>query len=76
MDRVLLQLFQHHAQYLKSLPFASSTLTGSARDAKRCLAGVAHGDSYVAILGGKIWPILPPSVRTCRGLSQDVKSAR
>jgi hypothetical protein len=75
-------------QYLKSrssrarqwrLPFfrlacASSTLTGSARDIKRGLAGVAHVDSYLQSLGGEICLILPPSERTCTRLSQDVAS--
>ena len=53
---------------------ASSTLTASARDTKRGLAGVAHVDSYLQSLGGEICLILPPSERTCRRLSQDVAS--
>ena len=61
------------------LPFsrlacASSTLTASARDTKRGLAGAAHVDSYLQSLGGEICLILPPSERTCRRLSQDVAS--
>jgi hypothetical protein len=61
------------------LPFsrlacASSTLTASARDTERGLAGVAHVDSYLQSLGGEICLILPPSERTCRRLSQDVAS--
>jgi hypothetical protein len=53
---------------------ASSTLTASARDTKRGLAGVAHVDSYLQSLGGEICLIRPPSERTCRRLSQDVPS--
>jgi hypothetical protein len=56
------------------LACASSTLTASARDTKRGLAGVAHVDSYLQSLGGEICLILPPSERTCRRLSQDVAS--
>jgi hypothetical protein len=56
------------------LACASSTLTASARDTKRGLAGVAHHDSYLQSLGGEICLILPPSERTCWRLSQDVAS--
>ena len=66
---------------LSRLACASSTLTASARDTKRGLAGVAHVDSYLQSLGGylqslggEICLILPPSERTCRRLSQDVAS--
>ena len=56
------------------LASASSTLTASARDTQRGIAGVAHVDSYLQSLGGEICLILPPSERTCRRLSQDVAS--
>jgi hypothetical protein len=61
------------------LPFsrlacASSSLTASARDAKRGPTDVAHVDSYLQSWGGEICLILPPSERTCRRLSQAVAS--
>ena len=58
------------------LASASSTLTASARDTQRGIAGVAHVDSYLQSLGGEICLILPPSERICRRLSQNVTSAR